>query len=122
MGSVTDVCVSSASDLQYIFQVFEEIDRDASGKMSLREMKNYMSHRAPNLLPTATSLFNRADRLDQGRVSFDQLMHVLFPSARIKEIRAMLNVACPCERQKKTRIDGALMEDVAEMFRQNDCD
>lgn len=109
--------VSSASELRYVHQVFAEIDRDDSGRMSLREMKNYMHRNAPNLLPAATSLFNKADKHHQGRVTFDQLMHVLYPSMFPKELKAMIDVARPFHQERRIKLDPELMQDIIDIFK-----
>ena len=101
----------SASELKYVHQVFGEINRDNNGRITLREMKNYISHKAPNLLPSATSLFNKADKHRQGRVTFDQLMRVLYPSAFPQELKAMIDVARP-HPQTQIEMDLDLMEDI----------
>ncbi len=109
---------SSASDLKMIYQVFCEIDRDDSGRVRLREFKTYVQHNTPQLLAVATSLFNKADIHKQGRISFAQLMRALFPSTSHDDLRSMIDTARPFQKEKKTKLDPEMMEDITEIFRQ----
>lgn len=76
-----------------------------------------MQRHAESMVPIATSLFNSADRGRRGSVSFEQLMHTLYPSCLREEVRKMISIARQDQQRSHTKIDSATMEDVIEIFK-----
>lgn len=93
------------------------MDSESNGWITLRGMKQYMQRHAESMVPIATSLFNSADRGRRGSVSFEQLMHTLYPSCLREEVRKMISIARQDQQRSHTKIDSATMEDVIEIFK-----
>ncbi|GMH40275.1 hypothetical protein BSKO_08179 [Bryopsis sp. KO-2023] len=113
-----DMAVLRDTALRNVHVVFGEIDVDGTGRVSLRELKTYLKHKAPSLLPMATGIFNQLDPAGRGKVSFKQMMKMLFPTAPEADLKTMVELARPQDQQRKNKsMDQELLVDVSEIFR-----
>ncbi|CAJ1427581.1 unnamed protein product [Effrenium voratum] len=58
-----------------LIQAFEEMDKDKSGALDIKEIEQFLSKRLPNFASgsLATRLFQAADRDGNGKVNFEEL-------------------------------------------------
>eukprot|EP00803_Ostreobium_quekettii_P005551 evm.model.scf_1202EXC.1 EVM.evm.TU.scf_1202EXC.1 scf_1202EXC:19101-21709(-) len=109
--------VVRSSSLRHIHTVFRSIDKDGTGRICLRELKQYMQRSSAHMPPFASSIFNTLDRRKTGRVTFRRFMRAMFPTASRRELDDLIHMARPDEAPPRSTVDEETIEEVEEIFR-----
>lgn len=102
--------------MQRLWALFQEVDMDSDGKLSLGEFKKYMSKRRPNLAQMSASIFYSMDKQRKGSLSFKQIIESFFPVANREEVRLMMRMARPSSYLPQAKPDEKIMEEIRNVF------
>jgi len=108
--------------MRRLFEVFNDVNLDGDGSISLMEFRKHMAITRPELQPMAASIFNSIDNRRTGKVSFKRLLERMYPDASSKDIKTLLIMARPRDYLPKTKPDQELMDEVEEIFQIYDDD
>lgn len=120
-------------------QVFDSIDKDHSGSISIRElaasMEGLSSSSSSNssnggssngsggeYLVSAMTAFRTMDIDGSGTLSFDEMLRVLYPGVRVSDLRAMMHAVAGGGEIVAERIDRSTIQALQNWFEQEDQD
>mmetsp|Transcript_5740 Transcript_5740/g.12691 ORF Transcript_5740/g.12691 Transcript_5740/m.12691 type:complete len:321 (+) Transcript_5740:149-1111(+) len=108
--------------MKRLWDLFQEIDMDADGHITLAEFKKYISRRKPDIANMSTSIFYALDKMRTGTVNFKQLIEKMFPEASREDVKLLMRMARPKDYLPKARPDEQLLEEIHNIFKVYDDD
>lgn len=78
---------------RHMYSVFQQVDRNHGGTISLSEFKQYLARHMPDIAHMAPGIFSTLDKAGSGQVSFRQLLEMFYPSASKADLDKLTRMA-----------------------------
>lgn len=85
----------NVENVRVIRFIFDRIDADGSGSISRTELERALKSNVAMCESSASSMFASLDADDSGLITFEEILHIIYPYAKPSEVKDMVALVSP---------------------------